>query len=86
LRRQHAALSIGASELLDSADETLVYRRTHHGEEFVVALNLGSRNRPCDFSGSERVERVLASTLGDGERCDRLRPDEGLILLLRAEC
>ena len=78
-------MSIGDFELLDSADQTLVYRRKHESGELVVALNLGSQTRPCDFPGRERIERVLASTLDERGFSGLLRPDEGLILQLRAE-
>ena len=85
LRREYSALSIGTFELLDSADETLIYRRKHESEELVVALNLGSQTRACRLPDRERVERVLASTLGEPALSGELRPDEGLILQLRAE-
>ena len=85
LRREYYALSIGTFELLDSADETLIYRRKHESEELVVALNLGSQTRACRLPDRERVKRVLASTLGEPALSGKLRPDEGLILQLRAE-
>jgi len=82
LRRAHAALAIGAFELLDSAEDTLVYRRFHQDAELVIALNLGSETRSFAFGGSDRVAAVLASTLGELTFSGRLRPDEGLILAL----
>lgn len=85
LRREHPALAVGTFELLDSADETLVYRREHACEELVVALNLGSETRPCNFPGRERIRRVLASTLDAGGLPAALRPHEGLILELHSE-
>ena len=78
-------MSIGTFDLLESADEVLIYRRKHEAEELVVALNLGSQMRPCDFPGRERIEQVLASTLDQRGFTGELRPDEGLILQLRVE-
>ena len=83
LRREHPALSVGTFELLESADETLVYRREHASGKLVVALNLGSETRPCGFP--ERIRRVLASTLDAGGFSAELRPNEGLILELHSE-
>lgn len=85
LRREHVALSTGAFELIDGANDTLVFRRTHDCEELVVALNLGSEPRPCEFPGWERTETVLASALGTATFMGTLQPDEGLILQLCPE-
>ncbi|TWU25228.1 Oligo-1,6-glucosidase [Novipirellula galeiformis] len=89
LRRRHAALSIGALVLVDSAEDVLAFERHHDDERLRIALNLGNHARPLPRFASLPTDahpaEVLCSTLGEPHSAFRpwdgvLAPNEGLIM------
>jgi alpha-glucosidase len=87
LRRGHAALSTGSYEAVAMTGDLLAYVRRAAGEEFLVALNLGSDPHSISLHDLGRRGRVVLSTHLD--RADdvsapelALRADEGLVIAL----
>ena len=60
LRHHHAALQVGAFEMIDRDDDVLAYSRSTDGTTIIVALNLGVT--PAELQ-SAAGQRVLMSTL-----------------------
>jgi glycosidase len=82
LRRAHHALAIGDIALVDAEDDVLAFRRSHGGENFLIALNLGTAGRALPDGGQGDL---LASTLDGGFDGVTLRPNEGVIIHLSGE-
>jgi alpha-glucosidase len=77
LRRERAALRVGAYGRIDAEGEVLVLTRERGPERLTVALNLSGEPAPASPRG-----RVLISTQGDrgGSFGGVLRPDEAVVL------
>jgi alpha-glucosidase len=84
LRRSEPALREGLQVPLRSRNDILAYKRTHAGEQLLVALNTVHQPRRFDFSGKGTL---LLSTYLDDEHSSfagpvLLRPDEGVVVRL----
>ena len=84
LRREHAALSVGAYRVVAGAADVFAYERFGADGVFRILLNFGEAAQTLDLGGDEAWTLVL-STRGDrgGERIAAavaLGPKEGLIL------
>jgi alpha-glucosidase len=87
LRREHAALRIGAYQPLVASGDLLMYVRMHADERLLVALNLGAEPTAVRFDGARLRGDILLSTGCDRthehvERSIDLRADEGVIVAL----
>jgi alpha-glucosidase len=87
LRRERAALAVGAYEPLDAAGDVLAFVRRAGGDRCLVALNLGSSVQELAVPSALQGGRVLISTHLDREGRsvgDRLAlaPDEGVVVPL----
>lgn len=85
LRRDHAALGIGAFTLHASNADVLQYARTENGEQFVVALNFGTAPRDVSLPSGTSTARLILSTQSRATFDGRLEPDEGVILRIEAD-
>jgi maltose alpha-D-glucosyltransferase/alpha-amylase len=85
LRRRHAALNSGSFRLIDVQGDALIYERTAPGERILVCLNFSDGEQAlavAELSGAT----ILASTHPDRTATISravLRPNEGLVFLLR---
>jgi alpha-glucosidase len=79
LRREHAALSLGAVRLLSAHGHVLAYERSRGDERIVIALNLSGEVQPFDLPEG----RALLTT-GKDYTPGRLAPDQGVILEVAA--
>ena len=87
LRRDHAALSVGAYVPLGTDGPVLAFerRRGRGGERFAIVLNLGHKPQLFTLAPAANRARVVLSTHLDreGEPVETtlaLRPDEGVVL------
>ena len=78
LRRQHAALSIGAFRLVSCEADVLIYERTYGNGRLVIALNFGDRPQRLDLPAAS----LLLSTNSMRRDFDAptLAPNEGVVL------
>ena len=86
LRKQHPALRTGSYHAMLASGDILLYRRQHHDNSVLVALNLGSL--PESIEMANLAGTTLLSTYCDrgGEKWQGqidLRPHEGLVVLKR---
>ena len=79
LRRQEAALSIGAYRTIHVDDAVFAYERRQGGRRLGIALNFADRTRPIPIAG-----QPLLSTCMEKERLDpgSLAPHEGRIVAI----
>jgi alpha-glucosidase len=87
LRRAEPALSVGSYRPFDAEGEVLAWTREADGTRFVVALNLGHEPASLDVEGEGEIALTTHLDAREGEAVSRqvhLRPDEGLIVHLRA--
>jgi alpha-glucosidase len=89
LHRNEPALLAGAYEPAPNQGTVLSFRRRLEDREILVALNLGDM-RPAEFRLPAGVGEVRLSTHLDreGEKTEgtvRLRPDEGLVLVMQGQ-
>jgi len=85
LRRQTPALSLGDYQPLAADGDLLLYRRQHHGQSVLIALNLGADPISAASDSIGLDGEVLLSTMLDraGERIGTtldLRGNEGVIV------
>ena len=85
LRREHAALSLGAYEAVDTRGDILAYIRSVAGDRCLMALNLGSTPQSLTTPESFKGGRVLGATRPGLEQTtvdDRIHLDanEGVIV------
>ena len=84
LRRRHAALTVGDLALVPGEDEVLQYERREGEERLLMALNFGRQERRVLLPEGTAVTDRLLSTASTPSSSDLLRPDEGVIMRLRA--
>ncbi len=79
LRRQRAALSVGAFRLVSGEADVLMYERTHGAERLLIALNFGDQPQRLDLPAAS----LLLSTDSARRNFDApaLGPNEGVVLL-----
>ena len=78
LRRKHAALAVGAIDLVAATDDVLAYRRRCGDERIVVMLNMGDKDRAVDRPAGT----LLLSTHAGDALPDILRAGEAHVILL----
>ena len=78
LRRKHAALAVGAIDLIPATDGVLAYRRRCGDERIVVMLNMGEKDRVVDRPAGT----LLLSTHAGDAIPDVLRAGEAHVILL----
>jgi len=83
LRRTHPALSIGDFALVAAEGDVLAYQRWSADERLLIALNLGASAGTVSLPAGLDIGACLASTKPRRVFDGCLRPDEGIILLLR---
>jgi alpha-glucosidase len=86
-RRRHLALSTGQYVPVQFEGPILAYERRLRAERLLIALNFGQNEQMMDLPGDAGEARMLLSTYLDQDEYGvtprlRLRPDEGVIILL----
>jgi alpha-glucosidase len=79
LRRAHAALAVGAVQLLAAHGQVLAYERTKGDDRIVIGLNLSDQIQDFDLPHG----RLLLATGGDYAP-GRLAPNQGVMLEVAA--
>lgn len=83
LRREMPALSVGAYTPVYVDDDVLVYERSAGAQSVRVALNLSHGERQMEWAASRILISTYLDRQGEVDRILKLRPDEGLIVLMR---
>jgi alpha-glucosidase len=88
IRRQYAALEIGAYQPLGAEHDVLFYRRSLETQEIIVALNFSAEERTLVLPPSVPGLKMLISTHLDRDETApdlSLRPHEGIVALIYPE-
>jgi alpha-glucosidase len=88
IRRQYAAIEIGAYQPLGAEHDVLFYRRSLETQEIIVALNFSAEERTLVLPPSVPGLKMLISTYLDREETApdlSLRPHEGIVALIYPE-
>ncbi len=86
LRRTHAALSVGAFDLLPADQDVLQYVRREGSDHLLIALNLASNPRRILIPSGVGTAELLLSTHPERSFDCRLAAGEGVILRLKNHC
>jgi alpha-glucosidase len=80
LRRKEAALSLGSYRTLGVDENVFCFERRHGERALAIALNFSDREQPLPLRGTPLISTHAATAASD-----RLAPNEGRIMILKAE-
>lgn len=83
LRRDEAALSVGAFELVSHEQNVLIFRRQHKRRSLLIALNFDAEDKelPRDVSAAPRLLSSAADGAENRPNTQRLGGNEGIVVV-----
>jgi alpha-glucosidase len=88
IRRQYAAIELGAYQPLGAEHDVLFYRRSLETQQIIVALNFSAEERTLVLPETIPALKMLVSTHLDRDETApdlSLRPYEGIVALIHPQ-